>query len=147
MNNSEPHEGLRVKNPKFLKLLHKPVVLAVQILAVFMVFVIWLAIVDVGYHLYNEIVVNPRLIAIENLIAVLGDFLAVLIAIEIFMNIVFYLTNDSINAPLVLSTALTAVSRKLIVLDYKTVTPNHLYAVAAVVLAIGFVYWLIVKKT
>ncbi len=43
-----------------------------------------------------------------------------LIAIEIFLNIVLYLRDDVLHVKLVLATALMAIARKVIVLDYKT---------------------------
>ena len=76
-----------------------------------------------------------------------GAFLAVLIAIEIFINIILYLRDDVIHVKLVTATALMAIARKVIVLDFKTINHHYVYATAAVVLALGITYWLIsVKK-
>ena len=38
------------------------------------------------------------------------------------------------------------ISRKVIVLDYKEVTPAYLYATAFVVAALSLAYWLVVIK-
>jgi uncharacterized membrane protein (DUF373 family) len=40
-----------------------------------------------------------------------------------------------------------AIARKIIVLDFKQITPDFIYATAAVVLALGITYWLISEKT
>ncbi|MGL1835036.1 phosphate-starvation-inducible PsiE family protein [Rhodocyclaceae bacterium SMB388] len=45
-------------------------------------------------------------------------FLAVLIAIEIFANITLYLRDEVIHVKLVIATALMAIARKVIVLDF-----------------------------
>jgi uncharacterized membrane protein (DUF373 family) len=146
--NNIPQESL-VRNPhdRLLRGLNQAVIIAVKVLAIIMVLVIWLSLVDVIIHFYKEIVSEPfLLVSTEHLITTLGDFLAVLIAIEIFLNIVFYLNKDAIHVPLVLATALTAVARKVIVLDYKATPPLHIFALAAIIIAVGISYWLSTRK-
>ncbi len=65
-----------------------------------------------------------------------GAFMAVLIAIEIFVNIVSYLREDLIHVRIVLATALMAVARKVIILDYSP-HRQYIYATAAVVAAMA----------
>jgi len=72
--------------------------------------------------------------------------LAVLIAIEIFVNITLYLRRDVIHVDLVIATALMAVARKVIVFDYEILGPSYVWATAAVVLALGITYWLITRN-
>jgi uncharacterized membrane protein (DUF373 family) len=136
----------KVDDPIIL-FLNKLVVVGVKALAVLIVAVIWLAIVDVVWHLYLQLE-HPisGLFYFDNLIATLGDFLMVLIAVEIYLNIIFYLKKDAIHVPLVLSTALTAAARKVIVLDYKDINPLNVLALAAILLALGLTYWLVTKK-
>jgi uncharacterized membrane protein (DUF373 family) len=143
------HESIVKENPDpLISILNKIVVVSVKILAILMVIVIWLALADVVVHLSQQVFTTPySLFTVEALISLLGDFLAVMIAIEIFLNIVFYLKKDAIHAPLVLSTALTAVARKVIILDYATSAAPHIYAIAAVIFAVGITYWLVTKKT
>ncbi len=50
-------------------------------------------------------------------------------------------------AVLVLATALMAIARKVIVLDYQTLEPEYIWATAAVVFALSIGYWLVTKKT
>lgn len=127
--------------------LNKWVVICVKALAVLVVFVIYLSLIDVVIHLYNQITFSINsAFSVEKLISTLGTFLAVLIAIEVFLNIVFYLKKDAIHVPLVLATALTAIARKVIILDYATSTPLSMIGLAAIILALGISYWLITKK-
>src|SRR5262249_2099847 len=103
-----------------------------------MVLIIWYALIDVGVHLYQKMGLPfSMLFSVESLISILGDFLLVLIAIEIYLNIVFYLQEDAVHVTLVLATALTAVARKVIIVDYQTTNHLQLYAIAATVLAVG----------
>ena len=61
---------------------------AVRILAVIMTGVILLAVADVGWVLYRKLVSPPFLmLTISDILATFGAFMAVLIAIEIFVNI------------------------------------------------------------
>jgi uncharacterized membrane protein (DUF373 family) len=119
----------------------------VKFLAFLMVLVIIWASADVLYHLIWEVFNSTtNFFNIDDLIGILGSFLAVLIAIEIFLNIVFYLKEDEIHVPLVIATALTAISRKIIIFDYTKVAPLMLLSVAAVIFALGVTYWLVTVK-
>lgn len=120
---------------------------AVRALAVLMVFVIALGVFDVVWMLYARLAEPPFLLLdINDILAVFGAFLAVLIAIEIFVNITLYLREDVIHVKLVVATALMAVARKVIVFDYKELQPEYILATAAVVLALGITYWLVSMK-
>jgi len=143
-------EGSLVQNTPdpLIRNLNRVVVYCVKILAVLMVVVIFLAMLDVLAHLYRQVSTSfSSAFSVENLIAILGSFLAVLIAIEIFLNIVFYLKRDAIHVPLVLATALTAASRKVIILDYALVSPFTIFALASIIFALGVSYWLIAKMS
>lgn len=120
---------------------------AVRALAVLMMLVIWWGVADVVYVLYERMRVNPYiLLNISDILATFGAFMAVLIAIEIFVNIISYLRDDVIHIKIVLSTAFMAVARKVIVLDYKEIGADYVYATAALVLALSIAYWLAVVK-
>jgi uncharacterized membrane protein (DUF373 family) len=60
------------------------------------------------------------LLSISDILATFGAFLAVLIAIEIFINITIYIRNDVLPVKLVVATALMAISRKVIILTLKS---------------------------
>ena len=120
---------------------------AVRILAVLMVLVIWWGVADVAYVLYSRISTHPYyLLNISDILATFGAFMAVLIAIEIFINISSYLRENVIHIKIVLATAFMAVARKVIVLDYKEVSSDYVFATAALVLALAVAYWLAVVK-
>ena len=143
------HEELPVDSDQhsFLQFFHKAIRFAVTILAGLMVLVIFLGVIDVVYVLYEKMSSPPYfLLSITDMLATFGAFLAVLIAIEIYLNISLYLRSDVIPVKLVVATALMAISRKVIVFDFKYLQPDYIYASAAVVLALGITYWLIDKK-
>lgn len=143
-----PKESLiHTSRDPLINILNKLVVLCVKCLAIIMVFLIFWAMLDVLVHVYTQITASTQFaFSAEQLITTLGSVLAVLIAIEIFLNIIFYLKQDAIHVPLVLATALTAVSRKVIILDYSYVSHQTLLAIAALILSLGLSYWLITKQ-
>lgn len=147
-NNDHLEESLtRQTSDPLIRFLNKIVVLTVKVLAILMIIVILWGLADVAVHLFRQFLEPwPETFNAQNLIETLGSFLAVLIAIEIFLNIIFYLKKDAIHVPLVLGTALTAVARKVILLDYTVATPDYIYATAAVIFAVGAVYWLVTKR-
>ena len=142
------HELANTSEDPFMEFLHNIIRVAVKVLAVLMVAVIVWGIGDVVYVLYLRLLAPPIfLLSIGDILATFGAFLAVLIAIEIFINITLYLKTDVIPVRLVVATALMAISRKVIIFDFEKITPMFVVGTAAVVLALGITYWLVSRKT
>lgn len=117
---------------------------AVRILSVLMTAVILWGVVDVGWVLYQKLITPPiGLLTITDILATFGAFMAVLIAIEIFVNINLYLRDDVIHVRIVMATALMAAARKVIVLDLTVTSAEIVWALAAVVIATSVGYWLV----
>lgn len=119
--------------------------ISVRILALIMSAVILWGVADVVYVLYQNLMTPPLfLLEITDILATFGAFMAVLIAIEIFVNITLYLRDDVIHVKIVMATALMAVARKVIILDLKETGWQEVLALAAVLLATSIGYWLVV---
>ena len=128
-------------------ILHKLIRHVVRALAVLMAFIIIWGVLDVLWVLYQRLREPPYfLLNISDILATFGAFLAVLIAIEIFLNITLYLRDDIIHVKLVVATALMAIARKVIVFDFKSLNHQYVYATAAVVVGLGIAYWLVSKS-
>ena len=135
----------RIDSP-MIQRLYVVVRFAVRVMAVLMVFVILMGVVDVGWTIYQKLMTPPLFIlTISDMLATFGAFLAVLIAIEILINITIYLREDAIHVKIVMATALMAIARKVIVLDLETLEPSYIYAIGVVVIAMSIGYWLIHK--
>ena len=131
----------------FLRRLYQAIHAAVRILAVIMVVVIFGGVIDVVWVLYQRMMAPPRFfLTISDILATFGAFLAVMIAIEIFENLTLYLRKDVIHVEIVMATALMAIARKVIVLDYKELSSDYVWATGAVVLAASVGYWLVITK-
>lgn len=125
--------------------LQKIIHFSVRLLAILMTFVIFWGVFDVIWELYHRLKQPPFLLLdISDILATFGAFLAVLIAIEIFINITVYLKEEVIHVKIVLATALMAIARKVIIFDYTELSADYIYATAAVVLALSIGYWLVI---
>ncbi|MFH2048552.1 MAG: phosphate-starvation-inducible PsiE family protein [bacterium] len=143
----EPGHDLHMEHEDLtIRFLHRIIRVAVKILAALMVLVIVWGIGDVVYVLFQRLIQPPFLLLnISDILATFGAFLAVLIAIEIFMNISMYLSTNIIPVRLVIATALMAIARKVIIFDFEEISPPYIFGTATVVFALGITYWLITK--
>jgi uncharacterized membrane protein (DUF373 family) len=150
-DNSElnEHDELPEEHPDpFIRALNQSIRIAVKVLAILMVLVIFWSVIDVIYVIYEKLSVPPfLLLTIEDILVVCGAILAVLIGVEIFINIRLYLGSHIIPVQLVLGTALMAIARKIIVLDLGQVSAEQILGIGFVTLALGVSYWLVAKKT
>ena len=130
-----------------IKALHNIIHIAVRILAVLMTVVILWGVADVVNVIYQRAVAQPfLLLTVTDILAIFGSFMAVLIAIEIFINITLYIKRDVLPIKMVIATALMAIARKVIMLDFKDLDPMYIFAIASVIVALGLTYWLISYK-
>ena len=134
------------QSDKLLGFLNKLIKFAVKMLAVLMIFVIFWGVAEVVYVMYINLTAPPfMMLSITDIFKTFAAFLAVLIAIEIYQNIVLYIRTDVIPIKLVIATALMAIARKVIIIDFKDLTPMYIFATATVVLSLGITYYLISK--
>lgn len=142
------HVELPTENVSLLmEWLHKTIIASVKVSAVLMVIVIVLGVFNIIDVIYDKLSTPNHMMQIGDILATFGAFMAVLIAIEIFINITLYLRTDVIPVKLVVATALMAISRKVIIFDYKELSPEYVYASGVVLLALGITYWLLERKS
>ena len=111
-----------------------------------MVLVVMVVIVDLGIYLTRALFdSDPYNFLGKTLLDIFGLFLSVLIALEILENITGYLKKHVVQIELVIVTSLTAVARKIIILDLDKVTGVSLVGLAISILALSISY-LIVKN-
>jgi len=139
------HEELPTEHDEpLIAFLNKTIRVSVKVLAVLMVLVIFWGVGDVVYVLYLNLMEPPfMLLSIADIFKTFAAFLAVLIAIEIYQNIILYLRTDVIPLKLVIATALMAIARKVIIIDFKDISAMYIFATSAVVLSLGITYYLI----
>jgi uncharacterized membrane protein (DUF373 family) len=115
-----------------------------RVLLVMMAGVVLLATVELGWILGKDVLTPPLfLLEIEELLELFGQFLLVLIGIELLHTVKVYIESREIHLEAMLAVALIAVARKIIVLEPKELPEGTLLGVAAMVLALTFGYYLV----
>ena len=126
---------------KIFKAFEKVIVLTLLGL---MMLAVLVSTVELAIILLQELIKPPVfLLNIEEMLEVFGFFLMVLIGLELLETIKAYLEEDRVHAEVVFLVALVAVSRKVIILDYKEITSGTLYGMATVIIALGAGYFLV----
>lgn len=82
----------------------------------------------------------------KTLFNLFGLFLNVLIALELLENIGGYLQKNVTQVELVVVTAMIAIARKIIILDFEKISSEELIALALSMLALATSYW-VIRKT
>jgi len=137
---------VKKEEDRFLWHLKNIIHLCLKSLALLMIIVIIFGVIDVGWTIYQRFVAEPRFIlTMGDVLATFGAFMVVLIAIEIFQNIVLYLRDDVIHVKIVLATALMAIARKVIILDYDELDAMYIFATGIVLIATGITYFYVHK--
>ncbi len=121
--------------------------LIARLLSLAMILVISVATVDLIRLLISDLSSEPRGFFSQNLFAIFGAFLNILIALEILENITAYLRKHVFQVELVIVTSLIAVARKIIILDLEKTSGLSLIGLALAVLALAVSYWLIRRSS
>jgi uncharacterized membrane protein (DUF373 family) len=118
--------------------------LVVKALLLMMVIVVSLATLELGYALVRDILSPPFLILeTDELLNVFGMVMLVLIGLELFESIRIYHGDRVIRAEVVIVVAIIAVARKVIILDYKSLSSLTLLEVGVGILCLGLTYLLL----
>jgi len=132
------------KDDIFLKRLGQVESIVSKVLSIAMVIVILVTVIDLGLVLYRSLFVtdSPGFFT-TTLTEIFGLFLSVLIALEILENITAYIRKHVVQVELVIATALTAVGRKLIILDLEKVPGVSLIGLAFALFALSISYLIV----
>jgi uncharacterized membrane protein (DUF373 family) len=116
----------------------------IKALILMMAVVVGLATIDLAWILIKDIVQPPILIlSVDQLLELFGLFMLVVIGIELLETIMkTYLTQGVPHYEVVLSVAIIAIARKVIILDLKDVGSLTLIGIASIILALTAGYFL-----
>jgi uncharacterized membrane protein (DUF373 family) len=132
------------KNDIFLKRLHQFEGTISKVLSIGMIVVILAMVIDLAIVLFNAILsTSPGAFLGQPVIDLFGLFLSVLIALEILENITAYIRSHVVQVELVIATALTAVGRKIIILDLNNISGTTLIGLAIAIFALAISYWIV----
>lgn len=130
----------------YIKKFEKGVILS---LVLMMALVLFLSTLELAWIIIKDILSPPVfMLEIEELLDLFGIFMLVLIGIELLETIVkTYLGNTPVDhARIVISVAIIAIARKVIILDVKNLQPLALIGIAAIILALTIGYYLVRAK-
>ena len=125
---------------KLLTIFEKTII---TVLIVIMVLIIIVATIVLGSSLVRHIISSPGYLPADiELLDIFGYVLLILIGIELLDTIKAYLSEHVFHVEVVLEVATIAVARKVILLDYTEYSGLTILAIAALILALAFGYYL-----
>lgn len=106
------------------------------------------ATLEVAYEIVINMFEPPGFfIGVQDLFGVFGLFLMVLIGLELMTSIQMYLDHNSIHAELMLLVAITAITRKIVILDATKIDPMIMFGIGAVIIALALGYYLVRRSS
>jgi len=127
-----------------MKLIHVTENLVSKVLSIALIVVIFVSIYDLVLVLSKDLLLQePVGFFNVTLIEIFGFFLNILIALELLENITVYLRKHVVQLELVLTTALIAVARKIIIFDTNKYDKADLLALGFATLCLALSYGLI----
>lgn len=122
--------------------------LMIRVLMVMMAVVLALSTIDLGWRIISSIIRPPFFFMdIDHLLELFGLFMLVIIGLELLETIMkSYLSQSDQHYEVVLSVAIIAIARKVIILDLGRVDGPMLVGIAAIVIALTAGYFLMKKS-
>ena len=107
-------------------------------LVAMMAVVVLLATIELGWIIIKDIITPPvMLLEINELLEIFGLFLLVLIGVELLETIKAYLKENVVHIEVVMTVAMIAIARKVIILDVKDLPALTLVGIAAIIVALA----------
>ena len=131
-----------------LQFLNKFERVIVHSLLVMLMLAVLASTVELAVLLVEQLMKPPRpfLLDMSELLPIFSFFLMVLIVVELIEVVKDYLTENTLHVEVVFLVAMIAVARKVIVLDYKSTSPQTLYGTAAIIVALCGGFYLLKKS-
>jgi len=132
-----------IEDAAAMKYLEKLELIVVRALVVMMALVVLFASLDLAWIIIQDLIVPPYLLFdVNRLLEIFGMFLLVLIGIELLESIRTYLDHKLIRVEVVMTVALIAIARKVIILDVKELDGLKLIGIGVIIIALagGYVY-------
>jgi len=132
-----------IEDAAAMKYLEKLELIVIRALVVMMALVVLFASLDLAWIIIQDLIVPPYLLFdVNRLLEIFGMFLLVLIGIELLESIRTYLDHKLIRVEVVMTVALIAIARKVIILDVKELDGLKLIGIGVIIIALagGYVY-------
>jgi len=131
----------------FLKIVHITENIVSKVLSLGIIIVIFASIIDLVFILAKYLFITGEIgFFASTIFEIFGLFLNILIALELLENVTVYLRKHILQLELVLTTALIAVARKIIIFDPKQYEKIDLVALGIAIICLSASYWLVKKS-
>lgn len=118
-------------------------IVIVALLAMMMLTIV-ISTVELAVVIYQQIIAPPYLwLDINNMLEIFGFFLMIVIGLELFETIRVYIEEHRIHVEVVMLVAIVAVTRKVIIIDYKEIDPTMNFSIAALIVALCVGFYLV----
>jgi uncharacterized membrane protein (DUF373 family) len=109
--------------------------------------VVLLATFELGWFIVRDALTAPMfLLEIDEMLDLFGQFLLVLIGLELMHSVKIYIEDREFHLESVLAVALIAIARKIITLDATSLPEGALLGIAAIVVALVIGYYLLQRS-
>ena len=104
--------------------------------------------IELAIILVEQLLAPPKfLLDIREMLTVFGFLLMVLIGLELVETIKIYLEHDVFRVEVVVLVSIIAVTRKIIIIDYNSVSYEMLLSIGALMIALSAGYFLVKRAT
>jgi uncharacterized membrane protein (DUF373 family) len=118
-----------------------------HVLLIMLACVVLLATFELGWFIVRDVFTPPMfLLEIDEMLELFGQFLLVLIGLELMHSVKVYIEDREFHLDSVLAVALIAIARKIITLDAKGLPEGAMLGVAAIVIALVVGYYLLQRS-
>lgn len=109
--------------------------------------VVLLATFELGWFIVRDVFTPPMfLLEIDEMLELFGQFLLVLIGLELMHSVKIYIEDREYHLESVLAVALIAVARKIITLDAKELPEGAMLGIAAMIIALVIGHYLLQRS-
>ena len=115
----------------------------ILVLTIMMALVIVVSTIELGWIIFKDIFLPPILLIDAEFYEIFGFFLMILIAIELLETIRAYVRDRIVHIEVVLTVALIAIARKVIILDFDKLTGLTLIGIGVIILCTAGAYYLL----
>jgi len=126
-----------------MKYLQKLEFFVIRALVVMMALVVLFASLDLAWIIIRDLSTPPYLLFdVDRLLEIFGMFLLVLIGIELLESIRMYLDHKLVHVEVVMTVAIIAIARKVIILDVKDLDGLKLIGIGVIIIALagGYIF-------
>lgn len=104
--------------------------------------------IELAIILVQQLLAPPMLLLdVKEMLTVFSFFLMVLIGLELVETIKMYLEEDVFHVEAVVLVAIIAVTRKVIIIDYDSISHEKVLGIAALMIALSAGYFLLKRAT